>query len=164
MTRIRGENAGVTRTLRAISFVGLGTFFMGTGLFKLLERLHPSVPRGPAGFARFLAAAGVPAPRIAAPVVCALEISCGLALIWVAGQPGRRRAAIQAIAGALLVVDMLGALATAGLPGLFGRPVTVDGVALAREVWRVPLELGLLAIAAGAVVVGWRGARGEPTG
>jgi hypothetical protein len=49
-----------------------------------------------------------------------------------------------------LAADMLGALTTVSVPAtFFGRPVTLGGITLGDEVWRVPLEATLL------VTLGW---------
>ncbi|MED7925554.1 DoxX family protein [Nonomuraea sp. LP-02] len=73
--------------------IALGVIFLVHGYQKFAM--------GIAGTAEFFAAAGIPLPGLAAPAVAGLEVAGGLALVLGAALP---------IAGALLALDMIGAI------------------------------------------------------
>jgi putative oxidoreductase len=84
----------------------VGAVFIAHGLFKLLSF-------GLAGTAGFFAKLGIPLPNVAAPIVIAVEVLGGIALVLGAG---------VRVAGVLLAVDMLGAIVFAKLHGGFFAP------------------------------------------
>jgi uncharacterized membrane protein YphA (DoxX/SURF4 family) len=132
----------VLRAAAMIAFVTLGQmkFFdsipLGTDAVVL--------PRGPEGFAQYLAAIGVPFPLLNAYMVCILEMICGVGLMATAFLP--KPAILTRLAALPLFIDMMVATITVGVPNLMGNPVMLDGVAVTHQIWRFPLEASLVAI------------------
>lgn len=121
--------------------LAVGLFFVGAGLTKLVASLGPGMAAGPAGFAEYLAAAGVPFPELNAWLVCFVEIGAGLGVALGAMIPAVRRGTrLFALA---LAGDMAVAMATVGVRTVLGDPIRLGGVALTNEPYRLPLELGL---------------------
>jgi uncharacterized membrane protein YphA (DoxX/SURF4 family) len=117
--------------------IGTGLVFLGAGVGKLLlPLLIPLIKPGLPNFGQVLAALGVPLPVLTSFAVCAIEIAGGLALLM------RRFVPLACL---ILAVDMIGALASLSVPATFlGRPLSIGGLTLGNEIWRVPLEAGLL--------------------
>ncbi|MER7500005.1 DoxX family protein [Nonomuraea pusilla] len=74
---------------------------VAVGAVFLVHGYQKFATMGIAGTTQFFQSAGVPLPGVAAPVVAVLEVVGGLALILGAALP---------VAGALLALDMLGAV------------------------------------------------------
>jgi uncharacterized membrane protein YphA (DoxX/SURF4 family) len=131
---------------------GVGVIFVFAGVGKLsLSWLIPLVRPGSPDFAAVLAAIGMPWPAAMSVAVCLVEILGGLALL------GNR---LVPVAGAALALDMIGALATLSVPATFlGRRVVLGGLSLGDEIWRVPLEIALLAASMFLAHLGWRRSR-----
>jgi uncharacterized membrane protein YphA (DoxX/SURF4 family) len=117
--------------------IAWGLFFVVAGANKLLCTPVPGLPPRVAGFARFLAVAGIPFPSLNAYAVSLLEVVGGLGVAL-----GRGR--IVQVCATTLAGEMAVAFATVGARGLRGTPVRA-GTVTYDEPWRVPLELGLLA-------------------
>ncbi len=112
--------------------------------FAFCTSLAPQVLAGtpllaPARAALFLTALIVPP----------LEVGCGV-LLW--------RGSSVRLGSALLALDMLGAIASVGVPGRLGRSAQVSGIKVGAEPWRLPLEVALLLACA------WLAARREDAG
>jgi len=138
--------------LRAVA----GFFFFTFGYMKffdsiLLGTAAVSLPPGPAGFALYLEAVGVPFPLLNAYVVCLVEMLCGVGLVLSPFLPAP--AILTRLCAFPLTVAMTVALLTVGLRNLLGNPVLLDGVPVTAQVWRFPLELLLLLI---ALLLVWR--------
>jgi putative oxidoreductase len=112
----------------------LGTIALGTGLIQL--------PTGPQGFAVYLAAVGVPFPMFNSYMVLAVEILCGLGLLF--GICFRMSHHITRLFSLALMGDMSVATLLVGLRNLMNQPVVINGVPVTDQLWRLPLELGLL--------------------
>ena len=112
--------------------------FVLAGAFKFL------VPFGTA-----LAQLGVPLPALFGVLVPLVEVLCGLGLVLRRKMPLRlARFGIARICAALLAFDMMAAIALVGLPGALGHPLRAGGHTIGDEVWRLPLEIALLVVAA----------------
>lgn len=146
-----------------------GLFFITFGYMKffdciLLGTEAVTLPRGPAGFALYLEAVGVPFPLLNAYVVCLVEMLCGTGLILSAFLPAPAlltRLCALPLAGAMAV-----AVLTVGVRNLLGNPVLMNGIPVTAQPWRLPLEFGLLLI---TLLLLWRplpslraGAEGTP--
>lgn len=130
------------RVAAAIAFVTLGQMKFFASI--LLGTDAVSLPSGPEGFGQYLAAVGVPFPLFSAYVVCLVEMLCGVGLVLSAFLPAP--AILTRLAALPLAVDMTVAFLTVGLRNAVGDPVRLEGVAVTHQVWRLPLELGLLLI------------------
>jgi uncharacterized membrane protein YphA (DoxX/SURF4 family) len=142
---IRPSDSTLRLVLRAaamIAFVTLGQMKFFDSI--LLGTDAVTLPDGPEGFAQYLAAIGVPFPLLNAYMVCILEMICGVGLLVTAFLP--KAAILTRLAALPLFFDMVVATITVGLRNLMGNPVILDGVAVTNQVWRLPLELSLLAI------------------
>jgi uncharacterized membrane protein YphA (DoxX/SURF4 family) len=127
-----------------------GVVFVFLGQAKFFDSIHLGadavLPRGPAGFAMYLSAIGVPFPLFNAYMVCWVEIICGLLLMVGAFLPRPWSVHVTRLSAFPLMVDMLVAFVTVGLPNLFGHPVRVNDIAVTAQAWRLPLEVVLLLI------------------
>ena len=132
----------VLRAAAMIAFVTLGQMKFFDGI--LLGTDAVTLPQGPEGFAPYLAAIGVPFPLLNAYMVCILEMVCGVGLLMTAFLP--KASILTRLAALPLFFDMVVATLTVGLRNLMGNPVMMDGIAVTNQVWRLPLELSLLAI------------------
>ena len=130
------------RVAAALVFVTLGQMKFFDSI--LLGTDAVTLPQGPGGFAQYLAAIGVPFPLLNAYMVCILEMVCGVGLLMTAFLP--KASILTRLAALPLFFDMVVATLTVGLRNLMGNPVMLDGVAVTNQVWRLPLELSLLAI------------------
>ncbi len=117
----------------------VGGLFTLTGLFKVLvwprffafcAQLAPQVLKGTPALAPLRAAL-----FLTALIVPPLEVIGGV-FLW----RGRR----VRLSSALLVLDMLGAIASVGVPGRLGKSTAVAGMKIGDETWRLPLEMTLL--------------------
>lgn len=130
-------------------FAGLVFIFLGQA--KFFDSIHLgtaaiSLPRGPEGFALYLSAIGVPFPLFNAYLVCLAEILCG-ALLLISPfllQPYSSYA--TRLAALPLMVDMIVATLTVGVPNALGHPVRIHDIAVTEQPWRLPLEVCLLVI------------------
>ncbi len=142
------------RQLRGVT----GVIFI---LFGLMKASAPALPilvgarglevaSGPEGFSLLLGQLGVPFPLFNAWLVIAVEVVCGLGLIFSTRLQGT---ALLTRAFALpLTVDM--AVATlVGVRNVLGQPLEVNGYLVMYQPWRLPLELSLLA---GVAYLLWR--------
>ena len=132
----------ILRAAAMIAFVTLGQMKLFDSI--LLGTDAVTLPQGPEGFAQYLAAIGVPFPLLNAYMVCILEMVCGVGLLMTAFLP--KPSILTRLAALPLFFDMVVATLTVGLRNLMGNPVMLDGVAVTNQVWRLPLELSLLAI------------------
>jgi putative oxidoreductase len=128
-----------------------GSVFIFLGQVKFFDSIHLGteavvLPRGPEGFAVYLGAIGVPFPLFNAYMVCWVEMSCGMLLMVGAFLPRNWSTRLTRLTALPLMVDMLVAFVTVGLPNVLGRPVRVQDVAVTAQSWRLPLELALLVI------------------
>ncbi len=112
----------------------LGSISLGTTLVHL--------PEGPQGFAVYLAAVGVPFPLFNAYMVLAVEILGGLGLMFgICIGMSRHITRLLALS---LMGDMGVATLLVGLRNFMNHPVVINGVPVTDQLWRMPLELGLL--------------------
>lgn len=158
---IRPSDSTLRLILRAaamIAFVTLGQMKFFDSI--LLGTNAVTLPDGPEGFAQYLAAIGVPFPLLNAYMVCILEMVCGVGLLMTAFMP--KASILTRLAALPLFFDMVVATITVGLRNLMGNPVMLDGVAVTNQVWRLPLELSLLAITL-MLLVKPLARRGEPS-
>ena len=128
------KNFSLTQFLRrftAAIFIFAGIFKLGLLIFGLI-----STARVPS-FAALLATLHVPFPQLFAIAVPLLEISGGVQL-W-----RNRQARVWA---ALLACDMSVAMALVGVPAKLGRAPKMGAMSIGGESWRLPLEIGLLAM------------------
>ncbi|QSQ27067.1 DoxX family protein [Pyxidicoccus parkwayensis] len=128
-----------------------GVVFVFLGEVKFFASIHLGtdavvLPRGPEGFAIYLGAIGVPFPLFNAYLVCWVEMVCGIFLMLAAFLPRSTSVHITRLTALPLMVDMLVAFFTVGLPNALGHPVRVNHIAVTTQVWRLPLELALLLI------------------
>ncbi|NMO20091.1 DoxX family protein [Pyxidicoccus fallax] len=128
-----------------------GTVFVFLGQVKFFDTIHLGtdavvLPRGPVGFAVYLSAVGVPFPLFHAYMVCWVEMVCGLFLMVGAFLPRACSTHLTRLTALPLMLDMVVALFTVGVPNALGHPVRVNDVAVTAQAWRLPLELVLLAI------------------
>jgi putative oxidoreductase len=133
-------------TLRVAA--GFTFFLLGSMKFFdsiLLGTEAISLPDGPAGFAQYLAAIGVPLPLLSAYLVCLVEILCGLGLLLSVFLPAP--ALLTRLCALPLFMDMTVATLTVGLRNLLGDPVRMEGIAVTTQAWRLPLEVALLVTA-----------------
>jgi uncharacterized membrane protein YphA (DoxX/SURF4 family) len=127
-----------------------GVIFLAFGLMKAFASTFPFlvgapalvVASGPEGFARLLTGLGVPFPLFNAWMVILVEVLCGAGLILSAWMPAT--APLTRLCALPLAVDMLVALSV-GVRQVQGNPVVLDGLPVMNQVWRLPLEVGLLA-------------------
>lgn len=121
-----------------IACVVVGIVFLIAGVGKLLlPVLTPLLYPGAPTFADVLASLGVPFAKAMAVAVSAAEIATGVALL-----AGR----LVFLASVAMIGNMLGALATLSIPATFlGKPLRLGGLSLGNEIWRVPLEVALIA-------------------
>lgn len=134
---------------RLLLRVVAGLFFITFGYMKFFDSIllgteAVSLPAGPAGFALYLEAVGVPFPLLNAYVVCLVEMVCGAGLILSAFLPAP--ALLTRLSALPLSVAMAVAVLTVGVRNLVGHPVLMNGVPVTAQAWRLPLELGLLLI------------------
>jgi putative oxidoreductase len=129
------------RVAAAVAFVTLGQMKFFDSI--LLGTDAVVLPDGPTGFAQYLAAIGVPFPLLSAYMVCLVEMLCGVGLVLSAFLPAP--GILTRLTALPLFVDMAVATVTVGIPNLLGHPVMLDGVAVTNQIWRLPLEAGLLA-------------------
>ena len=123
------------KSLRFLVIVS-GVLFILAGAFKFLAPAPGgSTLEGQRAFAQALSGLGVPIPFVMAALIPALEVVGGVGLI---SGKGRKLWAL------LLALDMIGAIFLVGLPGKFGRVVSVGESTIGAESWRLPLEIGLL--------------------
>lgn len=148
----------VLRAAAMIAFVTLGQMKFFDSI--LLGTDAVTLPQGPEGFAQYLAAIGVPFPLFNAYMVCLLEMVCGVGLLMTAFLP--KASILTRLAALPLFFDMVVATLTVGLRNLMGHPVMLDGVAVTNQVWRLPLEVSLLAITL-MLLVKPLARRGEPS-
>jgi uncharacterized membrane protein YphA (DoxX/SURF4 family) len=123
-----------------------GLVFLTLGQMKFFDTIllgtdAVSLPPGPAGFAQYLGAIGIPFPLLNAYMVCLVEMICGLGLLLSAFLP--YSAILTRLSALPLVIDMMVAIATVGLRNAQGNPVQIHGVAVTAQPWRLPLELSL---------------------
>jgi uncharacterized membrane protein YphA (DoxX/SURF4 family) len=142
---IRPSDSTLRLILRAAAMIA----FVTLGQMKLFDSIllgtdAVTLPQGPEGFAQYLAAIGVPFPLLNAYMVCILEMVCGVGLLMTAFLP--KPSILTRLAALPLFFDMVVATLTVGLRNLMGNPVMLGGVAVTNQVWRLPLELSLLAI------------------
>jgi uncharacterized membrane protein YphA (DoxX/SURF4 family) len=134
--------------------LSVGLLFVGTGVFKLVAPLSPELPAGPAGFAQFLEAAGIPFALANAYLVCIVEIAAGLGLAL--SSMLRPLLGPSLFMAAALALSMLTALVTVGLPAALGNPIRVGSTVIAGEPWRLALEAALLVLTGVMVLTTWR--------
>jgi putative oxidoreductase len=126
-----------------------GFFFFAFGYVKFFDTIMlgteaVSLPLGPTGFALYLEALGVPFPLLNAYMVCWLEMLCGAGLVLSPFLPAP--SLLTRLCALPLMVDMVVAVITVGMPNLLGHPVLLNGIPVTAQVWRLPLELMLLFI------------------
>lgn len=142
---VRFEESPHRFALRVIA----GVVFIFLGQVKFFESIHLGtdevvLPRGPEGFAIYLGAIGVPFPLFNAYMVCWVEMVCGMLLMLAAFLPRAYSVHVTRLTALPLMVDMLVALFTVGVPNALGHPVRVYHIAVTAQAWRLPLELALL--------------------
>jgi uncharacterized membrane protein YphA (DoxX/SURF4 family) len=136
---------------RLLLRVFAGLVFIFLGQVKFFDSIHLGtdaivLPRGPEGFALYLSAIGVPFPLFNAYMVCLVEMICG-ALLMISPflhQPYSTH--LTRMTAFPLMVDMIVALSTVGVPNALGYPVRMFDIAVTAQPWRLPLEVLLLAI------------------
>jgi putative oxidoreductase len=126
-------------------------FFLWFGYLKFFDSIMlgtaaVSLPPGPAGFALYLEAVGVPFPLLNAYVVCLVEMLCGVGLVLSPFLPAP--SLLTRLSALPLTAAMAVAVLTVGLRNLLGNPVLLNGIPVTAQAWRLPLELLLLLIAA----------------
>ncbi len=128
------KNFPLTRFLRRFT----ATIFVLAGIFKLALLVFGllSSARVPS-FAALLATLNVPFPQLFAVGVPLLEIIGG-GQLWRNRQPR--------LWAALLACDMSVAIALVGVPAKLGRAPKMGAMSIGGESWRLPLEIGLLAL------------------
>ncbi|WNG33389.1 DoxX family protein [Archangium minus] len=128
-----------------------GVVFVFLGQVKFFASIHLGtdavvLPRGPEGFAIYLSAIGVPFPLFNAYMVCWVEMVCGMLLMVAAFLPRSFSLHLTRLTALPLMVDMLVAFFTVGLPNALGHPVRMNNIAVTTQAWRLPLEVALLLI------------------
>ncbi|MFP2932358.1 DoxX family protein [Pyxidicoccus sp. 3LG] len=129
-------------SLRAASAL---VFFV-LGYLKFFEAMPlgtdaVTVPVGVEGFGMYLAAIGVPFPLLNAYLVCLVEMLCGAGLLLSAFLPAPAR--LTRLNALPLFIDMTVAFITVGLANALGDPVTMNGIAVTEQAWRLPTEVAL---------------------
>jgi uncharacterized membrane protein YphA (DoxX/SURF4 family) len=130
-------------------FAGLVFIFLGQ--VKFFDSIHLGtggiiLPRGPEGFALYLSAIGVPFPVFNAYLVCLVEIVCGALLLISPFLQQFYSWHLTRMAALPLMVDMIVATFTVGVPNALGHPVRIHDIAVTAQPWRLPLEVSLLVI------------------
>jgi putative oxidoreductase len=136
-------------TLRMALRLVAGFFFFTFGYMKFFDTIMlgtdaVSLPTGPTGFALYLEAVGVPFPLLNAYMVCWVEMICGVGLVLSPFLPAP--ALLTRLCALPLTGAMTVAVLTVGLRNLLGHPVLLQGVPVTAQIWRLPLELMLVAI------------------
>ncbi len=128
-----------------------GMVFIFLGQAKFFNSIHLGtdaivLPRGPEGFALYLSAIGVPFPLFNAYMVCLVEMICGALLVIspFLSQPYSMH--LTRMTAFPLMVDMIVATFTVGVPNLLGHPVRMQDIAVTAQPWRLPLEMSMLLI------------------
>ncbi|MCP3138020.1 DoxX family protein [Pyxidicoccus xibeiensis] len=118
--------------------------FFVLGYLKFFEAMPlgtdaVSLPVGVEGFGMYLAAIGVPFPLFNAYLVCLVEMICGTGLLLSAFLPAP--ALLTRLNALPLFVAMTVAIVTVGLGNALGDPVTMNGIAVTEQAWRLPVEV-----------------------
>jgi putative oxidoreductase len=136
-------------TLRMALRLVAAFFFCWFGYMKFFDTIllgtnAVSLPQGPAGFALYLQAVGVPFPLLNAYVVCLVEMVCGVGLVLSPFLPAP--ALLTRLCALPLTVAMTVAVITVGIRNLLGHPVLLNGIPVTAQAWRLPLEFMLMLI------------------
>lgn len=128
-----------------------GVIFIFLGQVKFFDSIHLGtdaivLPRGIEGFALYLSAIGVPFPLFNAYMVCLVEVLCGALLVISPFLPRPYSTQLTRMTAFPLMMDMIVATLTVGLPNIMGHPVRVHDIAVTAQPWRLPLEASLLLI------------------